>query len=48
MQSRTFGSYSSNCEETEISHFAPVYYYLFAGIILLVSVFLLVPRVAAG
>ncbi|MEK7225690.1 MAG: hypothetical protein AAB221_08405 [Bacteroidota bacterium] len=40
------GRYSSNYPETEISHFAPVYYYLFAGIILLITVFLMVPRVA--
>jgi len=35
---------------TEIQNegFAPIYYYLFAGIMLLVSVFLFLPRISNG
>jgi hypothetical protein len=31
-----------------INTFAPVYYYLFAGILILISVFLFIPRIASG
>ena len=46
MQRHERGRYSSNYSETDISQFALVYYYLFAVIVLLIAVFLLVPKVS--
>jgi hypothetical protein len=42
-----FGAFSSTTE-MQNSNFAPVYYYLFTGILLLIAVFLFLPRVASG